>query len=515
MNINSVVSGDTMTEYHRLEGETKGPEVLAYNPRQPNAPQENLEIPGGGFNMTIGEIPFRNPNVRMGREYEDIFNYVNKENETNPIVKFILRSLCCFTGVGACYLWGKTVLIKEGEYGFAMNNGRPEVLLPGRHLLSSPFNQHIGTRSSGDDRIELSPVSIIRVPEGMFGMATFNGQPEVLLPGVHVRKSAAFKFSASYSLQDAVIEFGPIKLLTVRSGTVRVCYNAGIVQILKEGRYAINSGVFNIAESITTQQQNIRFSQHPVLLDGGIGMLVEGLLTYQVVDVEKLIKELGDRDLLRAIQDVTKAELSRVFSTIHLEQIASSNQTKQDALLGQQRKEEREGVPAAECRTVICSQVIAAISPFTKPWGVTIINFQLESTRIADRKYAEEYEEASLGLAKAKANQRAVEAQNNIMLQKARAEANAVKIVAEGKKQAKILEAEGEAEARKIEARARNEAAEMMNDEFAKSFAMAGQQVEFARALKATSLTVLPDSAVGRPVVSGMGGFALQQGKNQ
>jgi hypothetical protein len=46
-----------------------------------------------------------------------------------------------------------------------------------------------------------------------------------------------------------------------------------------------------------------------VLLDGGINMLVEGLLTYQVVDVEKLINEIGDRDLLRVITDVTKVRV--------------------------------------------------------------------------------------------------------------------------------------------------------------------------------------------------------------
>lgn len=90
-----------------------------------------------------------------------------------------------------------------------------------------------------------------------------------------------------------------------------------------------------------------------------------------------------------------------------------------------------------------------------------VINFQLESTKIADDRYAREYEEASLAMAKAKANLRAVNAQNQIRIQSARANAEAAKIEAEGKKNATVIEAEGEAEARKIEARARNDAAEV------------------------------------------------------
>lgn len=241
-------------------------------------------------------------------------------------------------------------------------------------------------------------------------------------------------------------------------------------------------------------------------------MLVEGLLTYQVTDVEQLIKELGNKDLQRAIQDVTKAELSRVFSTIHLEQITYGSQGDPGAppakpgLLGEGGVQDAGSVEGqssnVEARTMICSSVIAAIQPYTASWGVKIINFQLESTKIADKKYAEEYEEASLGLAKAKANQRAITAQNEIMLQKANAEAVAGKIKAEGIKASVIITAEGAAEARKIDARARNDAAKMMQDDFAKQFALSGQQVEFAKGLKATSITVLPDSAVGKPMAS-------------
>jgi len=251
-----------------------------------------------------------------------------------------------------------------------------------------------------------------------------------------------------------------------------------------------------------------------VLLDGGITLLVEGLLTYQVTDVERLINQLGERGLLHSIQDCAKAELARVFAALHLEQISSatfdanefkegagteqqSDNKEPDSLLGKEIQS-HEG----ETRMWICQQVIKSLSPIAGSWGVKIINFQLESTKIADDNYAKEYEAASLAMAKAKANLRATQAQNQITLTSAKAAASALKIEAEGKKAALIIEAEAAAEARKIEANARNEAAQSMKDEFARKLMLANQQVEFARSLKATSLTVIPSSGLGRNIIT-------------
>jgi len=456
------------------------------------------------FRAVIGDIPFKEPNVREGFEDEDLLKFIEKDSEDTGCCRYFGMCLCCLTGIGACYMCSSTYLINRGEWGFSMNSGRPEILLPGWHILSSPVNSFSGRFNSGDLLIKVGPITIIRVPQGQLGFSMYGSVPEILLPGIHVRNNNAFRFQFSKPVDADVIEFGPVKFLTVKSGGVRICYSNGKVKMYPEGRYAINNGTFVVSSYINTQQQNLRFSKHSVLLDGGISLLVEGLLTYQVVDVEQLIHQLGDQDLQRAIQDITKAELARVFASLHLEQISQASmdtgviaETKEDepsAVLGKEPIASKEG----ETRMWICAQVIRFITPITGSWGVKVINFQLESTKIADDAYAREYEEASLAMAKAKANLRAVNAQNQIRIQTARASAEAVKIEAEGKKAAIVIEAEGNAQARKIEAEARNQAAVTMSDPFAKDYAMANLQVDFARNLKAEHLTVVGDTVVGR-----------------
>jgi len=311
----------------------------------------------------------------------------------------------------------------------------------------------------------------------------------------------------------------------VASGTVRVCYDAGVVRIFEAGRYGINSPNFVCGTVIRTQQQNLPFDKHQVLLMGGINLLVQGLLTYQVIDVAKLITQLGETDLARAITDVTKAELARVFSGIHLEQISAQQATaaeeKEASLLGEAQRAEQQGsVPAqhagaSNIRSWICAQVVQDISPLTAGWGVKIINFQLESTRIADAKYAREYEEASLAMAKAKANRRAVSTQNDILIQQAEAAARAVQIEAEGRKIAAIKGAEGRAESQLVEAKAgatarlveadsRNQAALAMKNDFGKQLAMMDRNVGIATSLKANTLVVSADAGFAKAVTSAL-----------
>jgi len=457
----------------------------------------------GDYKLIGDPIPFFKPNVGVVTEEQDLKQIINEGG--SDAATSVTWTLCCgLTGIGLCYVYCNSKLIDQGQYGFCNVNGRVTLMTPGWHLLSSPTTSFIEAVDVKENKICVGPVSIIRVPQGSVAFAFNDGKPEVLLPGRHARKTASFQYSATYSLADELIVFGTIKFLTVRSGGVRVCYEKGKVCVLVPGRYVINSPSFTISTLILTQQQNLRFSKHPVMLDGGINLLVEGLLTFKVEDVEKLIHELGDNDLRRAVEDVTKAELSRVFATVHLEQLVTAiSPDKKDAasVLGQPAGGGGGGGDD-DIRHHICRQVVHGVLPLSNHWGIRIINFQIESTKFADEKYAAEYEESSLSIAKAKATQRATVINNEISVLSARAAAATLQIQAEGRKVAAVLDAEASAESRRIEAKSRNDAAKMMRDEFAKDYAIAGLQVDFAKSLRATSLTVHAESDVGRILMS-------------
>jgi len=366
-------------------------------------------------------------------------------------------------------------------------------------------------RSVQNDRIDMGPMHIIRIPDGSCGLAMNNGNVEILLPGVHARNSTMFNFQEVKKLDSPLIELGPIHMFIVRSGTAQVCYEAGKVHIFPEGRYAVNSNTFYVAEIINTQQQNFKFSKHLVLLEGGVSMYVEGLLTFQVANVEKLVYQLGATQLMKAIEAITEAEMVRVFAALHLEQISSPG--------GDAETPHGDGADAKNIRIRICEKIVHYITPIVAAWGVNINAFQLESTTLANPQYAADYEAASLQMAKAKANLRAQESQNRIMLQSAQASADSVRIAAEGAKKKAIVAAEADGEGVKIraqaqvaaarsnaesmriaaeaaarqrivEAESRNSAAVTMANQYARNLALSNQSVAFAEGLKAEVLTV-------------------------
>lgn len=462
------------------------------------------------FNLIGDPMPLVKGNIPKENENEEILKIIGPSSNS-ACENYCCGLLCCLTCVGSLYLYSKTILIPEGHIGFAMNSGKPEILEPGWHCLPSPFTDFKLSTPLNSNPIEMGPVTIVRITEGCIGTAKENASLEILMPGTHCRRSGTFKFIAEHSLSKEIIEFMQIKFLTVMTGFVRVCYDNGRARVLHEGKYAINTPTFTIGPLVSIQQQNLKFDKHNVMLDGGIQMLVEGLLTYQIVDVEKAIQNIGAEKLVECLQNVSKAEISKIFSAIHLEQISSisreeATNPKSHRIfddhneLHDERKNDSEEAQN-EIRIKICERVIVLIKPLVMEWGVKIINFQLESLKLTDIKYGQEYEAASLEIAKAKATLKATIAKNEIKLSQTEMEARSLQIKAEGDKKAKIIEAEGNAEAMTIEAKARNEASVTMQDNFSKDLMMMQEKVNFARELKATTLVISEQNGISKNVL--------------
>lgn len=450
------------------------------------------------------------------------------------------------------------VRIFDDELGLAINDGKPEILKPGRHIRNSnrfkferrvksteaeirfntvtifrvfedevalawqgekavvfqtgyyakndPFFKLVKRVKIKDPVIQFGPVCIFRVMDAHLGLGWYKDEPQIFKPGIYHKNSPDFVFDKVVKESEPHIQFGPINIITVDAGETRVCYDNGELVLLKEGRYYRDSGTFNVGHTINLRQQTLNFEKHRVLAQGGVYMIVEGLLTFQINDVVKFILELGDRDLIRAIKDVTKAEIANIFSGIYLEQVNPSAQfsvlekegkeptRKQEyGLLAQKsdvKKEIEPGHTESEFRNQIIEDITRNISKVIAGWGINVIAFQLKSIELANAAYAEEYEKASLELATAEVERRAIDAKKEIKVEKAQADAEAALCIAKGKgaemeaiataernvaiiksntkRDTLTIEAKAEADALRIKAEAANNAAEIMKDPFAK-----------------------------------------------
>ena len=446
-------------------------------------------------------IPFAEPNIHPSREIEDIENYIkNSKSSGFSCCDITTMTLGCLSILGSCFVCKNTKLINSNQYGFIIDSGKVVFLRPGWHFLGSLLMTGFVCHNIESPYIQVNNFRLIRIQQDEIGIGFDNTKLEILMPGTHCRISGSYIFQRRAKLNEDIIA-GPVKIKTVSTGTVCVCYNNGIAEILTEGRYAVNSNGFTIANTLDITQQNLKFKQHKVLLEGGINMFVTGLLTYQIINVGKLIKNLDVKMLNKYLEDMMKADLTKVFSTIHLEQISSSNY---DEL-------KKTDETAHKTRMFIYEQIMKLIKPQAEQWGIQIINFQLESTQLADEKYSRDYENASLQIAKSKAGLKAQEAQNIIMKQKAETQAAIDTLKAETEKKVQLIKAQADADAMILQAEAiatailaegeaKASAANMMISKYGQQVALLGEKTKIAEGLKIHTL-VMGDGKGGNSMI--------------
>ncbi len=98
--------------------------------------------------------------------------------------------------------------ILPGTIGLAFMNGKPVILLPGRHAYNSPlFSFDNSLRHNiNDDFIKHQTITIFRVKRNELGLAWENGNPFILQPGLHIKNSATFEYTGKLNASTLTLE---------------------------------------------------------------------------------------------------------------------------------------------------------------------------------------------------------------------------------------------------------------------------------------------------------------------
>jgi regulator of protease activity HflC (stomatin/prohibitin superfamily) len=96
------------------------------------------------------------------------------------------------------------VRVPQGSIGFAMENGHPIVLLPGRHGFNNPLLTITADNIfvvKERNVVKFSTITIVRVFPNELGLAYEDSKPIILLPGIHIKNSATFQFRNRVNIQ--------------------------------------------------------------------------------------------------------------------------------------------------------------------------------------------------------------------------------------------------------------------------------------------------------------------------
>lgn len=170
------------------------------------------------------------------------------------------------------------VRVEPSTVGLATINKQPVILDAGVHIMNEPSMEYLGPRSVNDDLIENGPVNIVRVQPGTLGKATMNGAPLLLDVGVHFVHEPSFVFKGAERVDQPLIRQGPLHVITVPKGTVAPVVVNGEGHFLLEGRYFVEQArlVLKSSQSLTDEYVCAGTRHRIVVPRGKLGLALEG-----------------------------------------------------------------------------------------------------------------------------------------------------------------------------------------------------------------------------------------------
>jgi regulator of protease activity HflC (stomatin/prohibitin superfamily) len=228
-------------------------------------------------------------------------------------------ALASVSVVGGLVLLKRMVLVPDGCVGLTTHNGRPEFLRPGRYTFLSPthtFNRYV---SVNEPLIQHGPITIVTINRGELGLSWKNGHQLLLEQGQHILV-APHLYKKSKKISEQYIKLGPLKRILVQQGEVGIGYDTGKLEVLQPGLHVRNSPTYRFHSFVSVQAQVKRLDKLKVNTNDGISIKIAAILTYRIDDPAVAFRDV--KDVSQALTDRAEATLTSIFLHYSIDDIA-------------------------------------------------------------------------------------------------------------------------------------------------------------------------------------------------
>ncbi len=133
------------------------------------------------------------------------------------------------------------ITIKEGEYGLATDQGKPIILGPGIHIINNSFFNLEKRVKQTESVITHQTLHRVIIPQGIRGVALDGDLPVLLAPGIYTRVSPVFKFLRALPVDEQVVDLSPFLVITVFTSQIGIAYKRGMLHVLPPGTHILYS----------------------------------------------------------------------------------------------------------------------------------------------------------------------------------------------------------------------------------------------------------------------------------
>lgn len=186
---------------------------------------------------------------------EQMLSVINSHAIHHPVKKSFGLALATVLTAGI-YPALKSRKIRQGEIHFSENAGRQEISIePGIATLVSPTHVWKKKEDIQSDYIKVDNITIARIPEGHIGLARYQGATVILLPGRHAYNSGSFRFHPHdiEKFNEPVIEFSTISIIRILPNQLGLAFKQGNPILLLPGLHVQNSGSFEYKAKIDSR----------------------------------------------------------------------------------------------------------------------------------------------------------------------------------------------------------------------------------------------------------------------
>jgi len=375
----------------------------------------------------------------------------------------------------------RMTLVRQGELALTLNNGVPEILGPGRHVLLSPFNSLVGISHESQPIIQHGPLFIIRVEIGQlgYGVERETGKPVLFSRGKHIIKSNTFVWTGFLTFRDQRTQMNNIDVIRVETGNVASCYRHGQLFILEPGLHLIQPpDRFGCMLSTQITILDLPYAVHET--SDYVPLGIKSAVFFRVVDPLKALVRI--QNVNKQIEETSVATLAGIIRSSSLSDVASRSQPFYHRKQQEEQKEtdvSTQVQPSAPFFQHVHDEFIQQLHDHVlDEWGIEIQNIRIESLKINDAKLQQDISAQAIEVSKQHNRYIMLQKQQEIATVEAETKARQLQIQTQAETGRVRITAQADADAIIIRAKADKQALELK-----------GQgEAEYARLLESTKL---------------------------
>lgn len=340
----------------------------------------------------------------------------------------------------------KRVRIKEGEQGVVNDNGTYRYLNPGIHLIDNTanqtFNQATDIQKINQMDYRLGAKRFITILNGELGESYKEGQFILLEPGKHAL-SPNHIFVKKVSVASDIVDLGAMKIITVKEGQVAII-NGPEGNIIKgPGKHYIKQEEgFFFDKLITVSPQVLPLAPLVVMCSDKIEMKAEAVLLYEIKQPLKTVGS-GVQRVLADLKEYAEGTLRSILRRFSSSDIAQTLHQDENHSSHEREKKLKE----------IHDDFVNQLDKRANGWGISISDLQFTHILPADEKYHSTIRDLGVRQSNAEANKTLAETEAviaNIKAQAERAKVTAAKI----EQEESLVRADTDAKTKHIQAEA-------------------------------------------------------------